>query len=115
MTRLPHTSTAKLITFCAVKTVVLMAIFASASSHANEALARKSDCLGCHAIATKVVGPAFKEVAAKYADQRDAADMLSQSIRSGGVGKWGELPMPAQLKLSQADAKKLATWILKVK
>ena len=92
-----------------------MAVFASASSHANEALARKSDCLGCHAVATKVVGPAFKEVAAKYADQHDAADMLSQSIRSGGVGKWGELPMPAQLKLSQADAKKLATWILKVK
>lgn len=115
MTRVPYTSTAKLITFCAVKTIVLMAVFSSASSHANEALARKSDCLGCHAVATKVVGPAFKEVAAKYTGQRDAVNRLSQSIRSGGVGKWGELPMPAQPKLSQADAKKLAAWILKVK
>lgn len=82
---------------------------------ANEALARKNDCMGCHAVATKLVGPAYKDVAAKYAGQADAQAMLVQSIRNGGVGKWGELPMPAHPKLSEADAKKLAAWVLKLK
>lgn len=87
----------------------------SQSAMANEALARKNDCLGCHAVATKLVGPAYKDVAAKYAGQADAQAMLVQSIRNGGVGKWGDLPMPAQPKLSEADAKKLAAWVLKAK
>jgi len=82
---------------------------------ANEALARKNDCLGCHAVSTKLVGPAYKEVAARYAGQADAQDQLVQSIRNGSVGKWGELPMPAHPKLSEADAHKLAAWILKAK
>ena len=84
-------------------------------AQANEALANKSGCLGCHAIATKLVGPAYKDVAAKYADQADAQAMLMQSIRNGSVGKWGELPMPAHPKISDADLKKLATWILGIK
>lgn len=90
---------------------VLMALPVQAS----EALARKSDCLGCHAVATKLVGPAYKDVAAKYAGQADAQTMLALSIRSGSVGKWGDLPMPAHPKLSEADAKKLAAWVLKAK
>lgn len=81
-------------------------------AQASEALARKSDCLGCHAVATKLVGPAYKDVAAKYAGQADAQAMLVQSIRNGSVGKWGDLPMPAHPKLSEADAKKLAAWVL---
>uniref|UniRef100_UPI00344D85A4 c-type cytochrome n=1 Tax=Rhodoferax sp. OV413 TaxID=1855285 RepID=UPI00344D85A4 len=64
---------------------------------------------------TKLVGPAYKDVAAKYAGQADAQGMLAQSIRNGGVGKWGDLPMPAYPKLSDADAKKLAAWILQAK
>jgi cytochrome c len=84
-------------------------------AHANEALARKNDCLGCHAVGTKLVGPAYKDVATKYAAQADAQAMLAQSIRNGSVGKWGELPMPAHPKLSDADAKKLAAWILSLK
>ena len=87
----------------------------SQSALANEALARKNDCLGCHAVATKLVGPAYKDVAAKYAGQADAQAMLVQSIRNGSVGKWGDLPMPAHPKLSEADAKKLAAWVLKAK
>ncbi len=84
-------------------------------AQASEALARKNDCLGCHAVATKLVGPAFKDVSAKYADQPDAKANLVQSIRNGGVGKWGDLPMPAHPKLSDADAKKLAAWVLGLK
>ena len=95
--------------------VLAAASLMACSSFANEALARKNDCLGCHAVAVKLVGPAFKEVAAKYEGQSDAAEQLTQSIRNGSVGKWGDLPMPAHPKLSAADAKKLAEWVLKAK
>ena len=100
----------------AIHTALLLSAGAFAlQAQANEALANKSGCLGCHAIATKLVGPAYKDVAAKYADQADAQTMLMQSIRNGSVGKWGELPMPAHPKISDADLKKLATWILGIK
>ena len=84
-------------------------------AQSTEALARKNDCLGCHAVATKLVGPAYKDVAAKYAGQADAQTMLALSIRNGSVGKWGDLPMPAHPKLSDGDAKKLAAWVLQAK
>ena len=89
----------------------LLAAFTS-NSLASNALAKKNDCLGCHAAATKLVGPAYQEVAAKYAGQSDARDVLVQSIRNGSVGKWGDVPMPPHPKLSEADARRLATWIL---
>ena len=82
------------------------------AAYANKALADKNGCLGCHATAVKLVGPAYKDVAAKYADQADATEMLAKSIRAGGTGKWGEMAMPPQSQLSEADAKKLAAWIL---
>jgi cytochrome c len=100
---------------CVRSAVVLAVACLAPPVHANEALARKSDCLGCHAVATKLVGPAYKDVAAKYAGQTDAQAVLMQSIRNGGAGKWGELPMPAHPKLSDADLKKLASWILGLK
>jgi cytochrome c len=95
--------------------LVLSAGLLTVQTHANEALANKSGCLGCHAVATKLVGPAYKDVAAKYAGQADAQTMLMQSIRNGSVGKWGELPMPAHPKISDADLKKLAAWVLSAK
>ena len=95
--------------------VLAAASLMACNSFASEALARKNDCLGCHAVAVKLVGPAFKAVAAKYEGQSDAAEQLTQSIRNGSVGKWGDLPMPAHPKLSAADAKKLAEWVLKAK
>ena len=91
------------------------ASFMVGNSFANEALARKNDCLGCHAVAVKLVGPAFKEVATKYAGHSDAAELLVKSILNGSVGKWGDLPMPAHPKLSAADTKKLVEWVLKAK
>lgn len=95
--------------------VLAAASLIACNSFANEALARKNDCLGCHAVAVKLVGPAFKDVAAKYAGQSDATERLVESVRNGSVGKWGDLPMPAHPKLSAPDAKKLVEWVLKAK
>lgn len=97
---------------CLSTTLMAVAPFAAHAAHANKALAEKNGCLGCHAVAVKLVGPAYKDVAAKYVGQSDAAEMLANRIRSGGSGKWGEMAMPAQPALSQADAKRLAVWIL---
>ena len=82
----------------------------SAPAFANLELANKNACMGCHAVATKVLGPAYQEVAKKYAGK--SADELAKSIKAGGSGKWGPVPMPAQAALSDADAKTLAAWIL---
>ncbi len=85
---------------------------AAAPAVAQQALASKYACLACHAAATKLVGPAYKEVAAKYSGQRDAVDTLVKSIRNGGSGRWGDIAMPPQPQVPEADAKKLAEWIL---
>jgi cytochrome c len=93
----------------------MAAMLLSGVAQANEALAQKNNCLGCHAVAQKLVGPAYKDVAAKYAGQADAQALMVESIRNGSVGKWGDLPMPAHPKLSDADLKKLASWVLSAK
>ncbi|WP_256354116.1 MULTISPECIES: c-type cytochrome [unclassified Variovorax] len=85
---------------------------ATAPALANQALASKYSCLACHAAATKLVGPAYKDVAAKYKDDNDAVATLVKSIRNGGSGRWGDMAMPPQPQVSEADAKKLAEWIL---
>ncbi len=72
-------------------------------------------CSGCHAIDKKMVGPAMKEVAAKHKDKADALAYLTGKIKKGGVGVWGQIPMPANDSLPDADAKVLAEWILKLK
>ena len=81
-------------------------------AHANLELAQKNGCTACHAVDKKVIGPAYQDVAKKYAGQKDAVVALAASIQKGGSGKWGPVPMPAQANLSEADAKTLATWIL---
>ncbi len=100
-----------------MKSALILATGLLLSSHgwANEALARKSGCTGCHAVASALVGPAFRDVAAKYADQADARDQLVQSIRQGSTGKWGQMAMPPQAQLSESDTQKLALWVLKSK
>lgn len=95
--------------------VLATASFISCSSFANQALAQKNNCMGCHAVGVKLVGPAFKDVAAKYAGQSDASDRLVESVRNGSVGKWGDMPMPAHPDLSTADAKKIVAWVLQAK
>jgi cytochrome c len=93
----------------------LMAVAASpAFADATGDLAAKKNCLACHAIDKKVVGPAYKDVAAKYKDQKGAADMLAKKIISGGSGVWGQVPMPAN-QVTPEEAKQLATWVLQQK
>jgi len=82
----------------------------SAPVLANQALAQKNGCLACHAVDKKLVGPSYQDVAKKYAGK--SADELAKSIKAGGAGKWGPVPMPAQAALSDADAKTLAAWII---
>jgi cytochrome c len=94
---------------------VLAALHCAPAAHANQALARKNDCLGCHSVARQLVRLSFKDVAARYAGQGDALEQLQNSIRNGSSGKWCELPMPPHPKLSTADLKKLATWVLGLK
>ena len=85
---------------------------AAAPAFANLALAQKHSCTACHAVDKKLVGPAYADVAKKYAGQKDAAKTLAASIKAGGSGKWGPVPMPPQAALSDADLNTLATWIL---
>ena len=82
---------------------------------ADLALATSKNCMSCHAVERKVLGPAFKDIAARYKDNKGAADMLATKIMKGGSGAWGVLPMPANTQVSEADAKKLAAWVLSTK
>jgi cytochrome c len=76
-------------------------------------LAKASGCLSCHAMAEKIVGPAFQDVASKYAGEKDAAATLAQSIRNGSSGKWSKrIPMPPHPNLSNADLATLSKWVL---
>ena len=92
--------------------VLAAAALVSAPAFASKELANKSACMGCHAVDRKMVGPSFQDVAKKYNGQKDAEAMLAGTIKKGGSGKWGPVPMPAQAALSDADAKALAAWVM---
>lgn len=94
---------------------LVAAIAVSAPAFADEALAKAKNCLACHAIDAKLVGPSYKDVAKKYATQKDAAAMLATKIVKGGAGVWGAIPMPANPQVNDAEAKKLAAWVLSLK
>ena len=89
---------------------VALAAACSTPAFANLALAQKNACMACHAVDKKLVGPSYQDVAKKYAG-KDAAE-LAKSIKAGGSGKWGPVPMPAQAALRDADALTLAKWVL---
>lgn len=102
-----------------IKHIVLAASALLAASGAQaldaaaaKALAAKSACLACHAVDKKMVGPSYKEVAAKHKGQADAVAKVTARIKSGGSGMYGPVPMPAQPNLKDEEAKLLATWIL---
>jgi len=80
---------------------------------ADEALAKKHNCTACHSIDKKVVGPAYKDVAAKYKGQ-DVAAKLEEKVKKGGVGTWGQIPMPPNAAVPDADIKTLVAWVLKL-
>jgi cytochrome c len=91
---------------------MLLSALASGSAMANADLAKAKNCMACHAVASKLVGPAFKDVAAKYAGQKDAEDKLSAKVMKGGSGSWGAVPMPANPQVSEAEAHTLVKWVL---
>ena len=79
---------------------------------ADMQLATAKNCMACHAVDKKLVGPSYKDVAAKYAGQADAVEKLSLKVIKGGSGVWGPVPMPANTQVSADEAKKLVAWIL---
>lgn len=101
-------------------TMGLMALAATttltaAPAHANPDLAKAKNCMACHAAATRLVGPSFKDIAAKYKGQKDAEALLATKVLKGGAGVWGPIPMPANPQVSDAEAKTLVKWILEPK
>ena len=98
------------------KIALILALASTAAPvFANADLAQAKSCLACHATDKKLVGPSYKDVAAKYAGQKDAAAMLATKIQKGGVGAWGQVPMPANPQVSADEAKTLAAWVLSIK
>ncbi len=91
---------------------VVVSAFASQAALANADLAKAKNCMACHAVANKLVGPAYKDVAAKYAGQKDAEAKLVQKVLKGGSGTWGSIPMPANPQVNEAEARTLVKWIL---
>ncbi|MFO0102853.1 MAG: c-type cytochrome [Betaproteobacteria bacterium] len=87
----------------------------SGAALASADLAKAKNCMACHANDRKLVGPSYKDVAAKYASDKDAAAKLARKIREGGVGVWGQIPMPANPQVTEAEALTLARWVLTIK
>lgn len=101
-----------------MKTLVLaltLTTTALPAALADQALASAKNCMACHAMDRKLVGPAYREVAKKYAGDPSATDRLARKIIQGGSGAWGAVPMPANPQVSESDAKKLASWVLSQK
>jgi|SRR5450830_1031124 cytochrome c len=97
--------------------LILLSLVASCTvtlAQADQALAQKKNCLACHSVEKKVVGPAYKDVAAKYAGQNVTAK-LATKVMKGGAGVWGAVPMPANPQVSQAEAETLVKWVLSLK
>lgn len=92
-----------------------LALAGAAHAQSPEELAKAKNCLACHMVDKKLVGPSYKEVAAKYAGQKDAVAKLSQKVRAGGVGVWGQVPMPANPQVNEKEAETLVQWILSLK
>lgn len=94
---------------------VALTVSASSVAIANLELAKTKNCMACHAVGTKLVGPSYKDVAAKYAGQKDAEAKLVNKVIKGGSGVWGAVPMPPNPQVNEAEAKTLVKWILSTK
>ena len=93
----------------------LAAAAAVAPAQGQEALAKKYNCFACHSVDKKVVGPAYKDVAAKYRGDKGAEAKLIEKVKKGGVGVWGQIPMPPNASVPAPDVKALVDWILSLK
>lgn len=103
---------AALLSASALLAAAATAFAADGKPSAGRALAERKGCLGCHAIESQLVGPSYQAVAERYRDQAGAEAELVQRIRAGGSGRWGSMAMPPQAQLGEADARRLAKWIL---
>ena len=97
--------------FLCMTLLVVIAGGLAGQAVASPELAKSKNCMGCHAVDRKMVGPAYKDVAAKYKGDKKAADALAATIKAGGSGKWGPVPMPPT-NLTDDEATKLAQWVL---
>ena len=101
-----------------MKKIVLaltLTVASAAPALADLALATSKNCMACHAVDKKLVGPSYKDVSAKYKADKAAVDKLAAKIIKGGSGVWGPIPMPANPQVNEAEAKKLAAWVLSAK
>jgi len=87
-------------------------VLAAPVAQADEALLKKHNCVACHQIDKKVVGPAYKDVAKKYKGQKDIAVKLAEKVKKGGQGAWGPVPMPPNPQVPDADIKKMVEFVL---
>ncbi|MDO8933667.1 MAG: c-type cytochrome [Rhodocyclaceae bacterium] len=93
-------------------TVIAAAALAATPAMANLDLAKKSNCMSCHAVDKKVVGPSYQDVAKKYAGDKGAEAALAAKVKAGGKGTWGQIPMPPNAAVKDEDIKTLVKWIL---
>ncbi|MDR2880616.1 MAG: c-type cytochrome [Azoarcus sp.] len=102
-------------TSVAIAVAVGFLFSSSAFAAGEEDLAKAKNCMTCHKVADKLIGPSYKEVAVKYAGQKGAADLLVEKVIKGGVGVWGQVPMTPNPGVTPDEAKKLVAWILATK
>ena len=99
-----------------ILSAAVLALGAALPAQASEDLAKKHMCTTCHAIkGAKTIGPTYADVAKKYAGQKDADAKLAEKVKKGGQGVWGQVPMPPNAAVPDADIKALVKWILSVK
>ena len=91
---------------------LLASLISATPALADMKLASAKNCLACHAVDKKLVGPSFKDIATKYTDQKDMADKLADKIIKGGAGVWGPVPMPGNAQITPEESKRLASWVL---
>lgn len=103
---------AKVVAVTVLSGVSLMSANVTHAASAAEALAQKSGCLACHSIDKKLVGPAYKDVAKKYKGDASAVAKLSKKVKGGGVGTWGNVPMPANATVPDKDIETIVKWVL---
>lgn len=98
-----------------ISALTILVMSAASPAFAQADLAQKKNCMACHSVDKKVLGPAFKDIAAKYAGQKDAVDKLAAKVVKGGAGVWGNIPMPPNPQVTDAEAKQLTGWIMTLK
>jgi len=95
--------------------VAATALMVAVPAFASQELAQKNGCLACHSVDKKIVGPAYKDVAKKYAKDKGAADKLFAKVKKGGSGVWGPVAMPPNPQVNDADLKTIIAWVLSQK